>query len=192
MTTSDGPEVHRGSSAGTWQVWAVDVADGKAVAVAEGTETEMTAAAGTKNMAAERHAPGLVFMALPGDQQPSFDDAQAILIERNGAATLTPAGRDDPAVFAALTGEPFSPPAVWKPVLMDLLELDMNGHLAGVRAIVAELLTMIRRRELPADLPAAAAAAIGVGRAPGQQDPDPWFAQAAAMLAAQVSQARSR
>lgn len=186
MADSSSAEEHRASSAGApWQVWSVDVAGGRAVAVAEGTETEMAAAAGTKNMAAERHAPGLVFMALPGDQQPSFEDAQALLLERDGAAPLTPAEREDPAVAAEITGQP-GVPAAWKPVLMDLLELDMNGQLAGVRAVVAELLTMIRRGELPADLPAAAAAATGVGRA-GRQPPARWYAQAAAMLAAQVS-----
>ncbi len=163
----------------SWEVWSVSVGEGRAVVVGEGDERAMVAAAGIKNMAAERHAPGLVFMALREGETPTAEAAQAILLERDGVAPLTPAEREDPEVFAEIAGDRA---ATWQPVLMDLLELELNGQLEGVRAIVAELLRMVREPmpfTEPGELARHASRALAGGS----------YARAGALLAAEIAQA---
>ena len=56
----------------------------------------------------------------------------------------------------------------WQPVILDLIELDSAGALAGIRAVIAERLRQVRgEAQMPdeADMPYAAFDTIKIGRA---------------------------
>lgn len=70
---------------GTWEVWSVHLGEGRALVVDEGAKMQARESATRRNAAAARHIPDLVFLALPAGSQPSREQAETALAERNAA-----------------------------------------------------------------------------------------------------------
>jgi hypothetical protein len=166
--------------------------------VGAGTEDAVIADAGTRNLAAATHAPGLVFMAIPAGHSPTLADAQAILMERQGAAPLTPAERaaeladEDPPTYAELADG--AQMVTWRPLLQTLLDLEGAGALGGIRAVIGKRMNRVRAeqadplRTAKDDFPALAARAIEQGGRDGadRAKRDECYALAAALLCAAI------
>jgi len=171
-----------------WQVWQARAGESTALVVDEGTEGAMIRSAGQRNTAAARHMPDLVFLALPPGQEPAPADVRAVLGNRAGDRAAA-AARHAAAVAAG-----------WRPVMMELVELDERGALGGILAIIAARLDQVHRGWTPAsdraEHPPGALAgmaqqvAAGTGRStmpPGTRAAS--YASAGALLAAEIDRA---